>query len=144
MLMSYANKGVDQPLISVFVICYLDSIIPLVVITKISRTRASFCSWAGGLSFTCSQISTGFLKIWLKWLGKESKWAPSSEFVSLSIPSWSILTAHAQPFRGARDLAFCLKVSLDSLLVWASSGGSGRGSGSDAQARLNLRCSHRR
>ena len=53
------------------------------------------------------------------------KWAPSSEFVSLSIPSWQILTAHAQPFRGARDLAFCLKVPLDSLLVWASSGGSG-------------------
>ena len=49
----------------------------------------------------------------------------SSEFVSSSIPSWQILTAHAQPFRGARDLAFCLKVPLDSLLVWASSGGSG-------------------
>ena len=28
-------------------------------------------------------------------------------------------------FRGARDLAFCLKVPLDSLLVWASSEGSG-------------------
>ena len=54
-----------------------------------------------------------------------SKWAPSSEFVSSSIPSWQILTAHAQPFRGARVLAFCLKVPLDSLLVWASSGGSG-------------------
>ena len=52
-------------------------------------------------------------------------WAPSSEFVSLSIPSWQILTVHAQPFRGARDLAFCLKVPLDSLLVWASSEGSG-------------------
>ena len=52
-------------------------------------------------------------------------WAPSREFVSSSIPSWQILTAHAQPFRGARDLAFCLKVPLDSLLVWASSGGSG-------------------
>ena len=45
--------------------------------------------------------------------------------MSSSIPSWQILTAHAQPFRGARDLAFCLKVPLDSLLVWASSGGSG-------------------
>ena len=54
-----------------------------------------------------------------------TNWAPSSEFVSSSIPSWQILTAHAQPFRGARDLAFCLKVPLDSLLVWASSGGSG-------------------
>ena len=52
-------------------------------------------------------------------------WAPSSEFVSSSIPSWQILTVHAQTFRGARDLAFCLKVSLDSLLVWASSEGSG-------------------
>ena len=52
-------------------------------------------------------------------------WAPSSKFVSSSIPSWQILTAHAQPFRGARDLAFCLKVPLDSLLVWASSEGSG-------------------
>ena len=52
-------------------------------------------------------------------------WAPSSEFVSSSIPSWQILTAHAQPFRGARDLAFCLKVPLDSLVVWASSEGSG-------------------
>ena len=52
-------------------------------------------------------------------------WAPSSEFVSSSIPSRQILTAHAQPFRGTRDLAFCLKVPLDSLLVWASSGGSG-------------------
>ena len=51
-------------------------------------------------------------------------WAPSSEFVSSIIPSWQILTAHAQPFRGARDLAFCLNV-LDSLLVWASSEGSG-------------------
>ena len=52
-------------------------------------------------------------------------WAASSEFVSSSIPSWQILTAHAQSFRVARDLAFCLKVPLDSLLVWASSGGSG-------------------
>ena len=52
-------------------------------------------------------------------------WAPSSEFVSSSIPSWQTLTAHAQPFRGARGLAFCLKVPLDPLLVWASSEGSG-------------------
>ena len=52
-------------------------------------------------------------------------WAPSSEFVSSSIPSWQISTAHAQPFRGARDLVFCLTVPLDSMLVWASSGGSG-------------------
>ena len=52
-------------------------------------------------------------------------WAASSEFVSSNIPSRQVSTAHAQPFRGARDLAFCLKVPLDSLLVWASSEGSG-------------------
>ena len=67
---------------------------------------------------------------WKKVINKEEIyvfkiWAPSSEFVSSSIPSWQTLTAHAQPFRGARDLAFCLKVPLDSLLVWASSEGSG-------------------
>ena len=45
--------------------------------------------------------------------------------MSSSIPSWQILTAHAQTFSGARDLAFCLKAPLDSLLVWASSEGSG-------------------
>ena len=61
---------------------------------------------------------TGFFNVIMKW-------ATPSEFVSSSIPSWQILTAHAQPFRGARDLAFCPKVPLDSLLVWASSGGSG-------------------
>ena len=37
----------------------------------------------------------------------------------------NFLTAPAQPFRGARYLAFCLKVPLDSLLVRASSEGSG-------------------
>ena len=54
-----------------------------------------------------------------------SVWALSNEFVSSSIPSWQIFTAHAQPFRGARDMAFCLKLPLDSLLVSASSEGSG-------------------
>ena len=52
-------------------------------------------------------------------------WAPSSEFVSSSIPSWQIVTAHVQLFREARDLSFCLKVPLDSLLVWVSSEDSG-------------------
>ena len=45
------------------------------------------------------------------------KWAPSSEFVTSSIPSRQILTANVQPFRAARDLAFYLKAPLDSLLV---------------------------
>ena len=45
--------------------------------------------------------------------------------MSSSIPSWQGLTAHAQPFREVRNLAFRLKVPLDSLLVWASCRGSG-------------------
>ena len=61
----------------------------------------------------------------LNFLKAAINWAPSSEFVSSSIPSWHISTAHVQPFRGARDLVFCLKVPLDSLLVWTSSEGSG-------------------
>ena len=65
------------------------------------------------------------MKLWCDRSWGYNKWAPSSEFVSSSIPSWQTLTAHAQPFRGARALAFCLKVPLDSLFVWASSEGSG-------------------
>ena len=64
-------------------------------------------------------------KNWQNLWIKVNMWAPTSEFVSSSIPSWQISNAHAEPFRGARDLAFCLKVPLDSLLVWASSEGSG-------------------
>ena len=60
----------------------------------------------------------------MMFLCRFSIWALSSEFVSSSIASWQILTAHAHTFRGARNLAFCLKVPLDSLLVWASSEGS--------------------
>ena len=70
-------------------------------------------------------LSSLFSKWFNKWLHTCIIWAPSSEFVSSSIPSWQISTAHVQPFRGARDLVFCLKVPLDSLLVWASSEGSG-------------------
>ena len=77
---------------------------------KINRSGAVF-------NYFCSKI--------YKLVAGKIKWALSSEFVSSSIPSWQILTAHAQPFRGARDLAFCLKVPLDSLLIWASSQGSG-------------------
>ena len=78
------------------------------------------------LQRTSCMMKTGQQK---SWFGRQwacnCTWALSSEFVSSRIPSWPILTAHAQPFRGAMDLAFCLKVSLDSLLVWASSEGSG-------------------
>ena len=82
-----------------------------------------FESWTVGnilLKPLCSKMLE-----WFNVLFGKTNWAPSSEFVSSSIPSWQTLTAHAQPFRGARDLAFCLKVPLDSLLVWASSEGSG-------------------
>ena len=72
--------------------------------------------WSGSTLITQAYLSKNL----------RSLWALSSEFVSSSIPSWQILTAHAEPFREARDLAFCLKVPLDSLLVWASSGGSGK------------------
>ena len=53
------------------------------------------------------------------------------------------LTVHAQPFRGARDPDFCLKVPLDSLLVMSEQGRFWRDC-ADAQARLNFHCSHRR
>ena len=76
----------------------------------VERMWSNCCSYSSYLSSNTCKIAI---------------WAASSEFVSSSIPSWQISTAHAQPFRGARDLAFCLKVPLDSLLVWASSEGSG-------------------
>ena len=75
--------------------------------------------------YVCRCFMTAILNAIASFVSVNHIGAPSSEFVSSSIPSWQILTAHAQPFRGARDLAFCLKVPLDSLLVWASSGGSG-------------------
>ena len=118
------NKGADQPvhlcsLISTFVVRCLESLISLVSTFAISRL-AFLCSWAGQFeSYLLKNPEDRFIH------GEDHIWAPSSEFVSSSIPSWQILTAHAQPFRGARDLAFCLKVPLDSLLVWASSEGSG-------------------
>ena len=70
-----------------------------------------------------NELQVGSIALFMRL--KRWVWAESSEFVSSSIPSWQILTAHAQPFRGARDLGFCLKVPLVSLLVWASSEGSG-------------------
>ena len=86
------------------------------------RLKCNILHWKiGDNSLLCVSI---YIYQWYSFLSHDI-WAPSSEFVSSSIPSWQIPTAHAQPFRGARDLAFCLKVTLDSLLVWASSEGSG-------------------
>ena len=55
------------------------------------------------------------------------KWFYLSPVKRICVFEHSVMTnfAHAQPFRGARGLTFCLKVPLDSLLVWASSEGSG-------------------
>ena len=91
------------------------------VMTECSKTQIRLtglnCLFKFFIKFQCNQNDT--FKV------ARIIWAPSSEFVSSSIPSWQISTAHAQPFRGARDLDFCPKVPLDSLLIWASSGGSG-------------------
>ena len=73
----------------------------------------------GGKSFHCRFFFGNY------WRLRNNIWAPPSEFVSSSIPSWQTLTAYAQQFRRARDLVFRLKVPLDSLLVGASSEGSG-------------------
>ena len=156
LLLQYTNnKGADQPahprsLISAFVVRCLDSIIPLV--SSLYLASVSVCSWSDWFeSYLVAnpedRVSRDEAQIVFVFLASNEapfeNWAASSEFVSSSIPSWKHLTAHAQPFRGARYLAFCLKVPLDSLLVWASSGGSAQDC-ADAQARLNLRCSHKR
>ena len=86
------------------------------------RRSAPELVFIDNLIHCCSKSKRPHLRKRISW---EYRSAPSSEFMSSSIPSWQILTAHAQPFRRARDLAFCLKIPLDSLLVWASSGGSG-------------------
>ena len=66
--MPYANnKGADQPahprsLISAFVVCCLDSIIPLVYIAEISSLQLASVAAQAGLCLTWSQTSkTGFL-----------------------------------------------------------------------------------
>ena len=91
---------------------------------NLRRTKSTIISRDGSFLLNQQTIRYSWPIIKIK-EGRQHNWAPSSEFVSSSIPSWQILTAHAQPFRGARDLAFCLKVPLHSLLVWASSEGSG-------------------
>ena len=64
-------------------ICMLDKVIVL----AIQQNATNIWKW-------CLKCVVMVLPIF------EKIWAPSSEFVSSSIPSWQILTAHAQPFRG--------------------------------------------
>ena len=76
-VMPYANnKGADQPahphrLISAFVVPNLDSIIPLVSISKISRLQLASEAKQAGLSLIWSETpKTGFLMMWLILKGK--------------------------------------------------------------------------
>ena len=92
----------------------------------LERVSWSNMHWHRNCKIMASQLYNFVLVIFYNHIiSSHDIWAASSEFVSSSIPSWQILTAHAQSFREARDVAFWLKVPLDSLLVWASSGGSG-------------------
>ena len=122
MTMSFApSKDSDQPgqppiLIRVFAVRMKKA---WVLSYPMSAQRSLWSDWADAQAYLSLRwVHSHFASFVMSCLN----WAASSEFVSSSIPSWQILTAHAQPFRGARDLAFCLKVPLDSLLVWASSG----------------------
>ena len=66
--MPYANnKGADQPgLISAFVVCCLDRIIPLVSISEISSLYLASVAAQASLSLPWSQTpKTGFLVTWL-------------------------------------------------------------------------------
>ena len=112
------------------------------------KILASFCRWAGWFECYLVENSRRHVFAWwpFTWCGSYNAlkvngvwkitWASTSATciygprqANLCLwafhLTWQILTAHAQPFREASDLAFCLKVPLDSLLVWASSGGSG-------------------
>ena len=76
---------------------------------------------------------------WVVWSSLKSNssvilclsWLPATVMMMIRSQMNELAWRHHFPiinlweFRGARDLAFCLKGPLDSLLVWASSGGSG-------------------
>ena len=73
MFMQYANnKGADQPahpssLISTYVVCCLDGIIPLFSTSKISSLYLASVAGQAGLSLPWSQtLKTGFLVMRLK------------------------------------------------------------------------------
>ena len=87
----------------------------------------NYVHWTNSVSRNGYYVFEGMLLRRFTWKNIESllQMGRVKRICVLSIPPWQILTAHAQPSRGVRDLGFCLKVPLDSLLVWASSGGSG-------------------
>ena len=88
-----------------------------------------------GLIYKALHTNSITLQTWI--------WAPSSEFVSSSIPSWRILTAQAQPFRWGQGSGF-LSEGSSWLTACMSEQRRFWRNCADAQARLNLRCSHRR
>ena len=67
------NKGADQPahlrnLNSTFIVCCLDSMIPLVSISEIASFYLASVAVQASLCLTCSQTpKTGFLVTWLIW-----------------------------------------------------------------------------
>ena len=72
LFMSYwNNKGADQPaylrsLISAYVVCYMDSIIPILAIAEISSSKPVSSADHAGSSLNWSQtLKTGFLATWL-------------------------------------------------------------------------------
>ena len=79
-LMAYANnKGADQPahprsLISVFVVCCLDSVMSLISVTKISSLMLASVAEQASLSLTWSKLpKTHFLMAWLIWFWQHQK-----------------------------------------------------------------------
>ena len=83
------------------------------LIKELCLTIAAFTPWQAGrlLELKYVQISSVLLKHFLSLLA------------AFCFLVWMLLTS--QPFRGTRDLAFCLKVPLHSMILWANSGGSG-------------------
>ena len=84
------RRGADQPahlcsLISVFVIRWLDSIMPLVSVSRISRfLLASVAEQAGWILTWSEKSQRGFLMIWLRQISDCSFWSGSTLFVSPS------------------------------------------------------------
>ena len=85
MFLPYANnKGADQPvhprsLISAFVVHCLDSVIPLVSISEISRLKIASVAAQAGLSLPWSQTpKTGFLVTWLNYEQTNGFFSPAT------------------------------------------------------------------
>ena len=109
LFLPYANnKGADLPthprsLISTFVVCCLDSIIPLVYISEISSLYLASVAAQGGLSLPRSQTpKTGFLVTRLNWCILETvKSQPESPPFN-----WEMRLSHLKSVPQGWDLLF--------------------------------------